>query len=1242
MLGFATTVQRRRLRDKNTLHHPRRKNMEYTTIPDWYEELWLKKFRFGTSIQPNFSARFARDDPVIFAYYMLGIKLRVYQSFILDCITNRLPQLTGDDRKRFIMCLGRQVGKSTLLKVLALWAAYFNKYPSGSTGETKVYVVSRSDDQAKELLEGIRAMLRQGDMVMSQVTRYTKMHTVNWLSKKVCEPNNTQQITFKNAYGKLSFIKSSPPTDNIIGKCLSGETLVLMADGSYQKLKDVDVGEKVMCVDQLHYTTSEVTNKWSSGKKEAFRLTVRSGKNIDATADHRFLTKRGWVKLRDLTKDDYVATTFRTPNSLDTEYDWPTHWLRVCAYLIGDGYIGDSKVSLTNETEELLDEFEQDILDMGYKIRKESKDGKTQAYNVISGLGHGKENKFFTWMKNLGLMGKTSHTKFIPEQIFYMSKYAKAEFLSRLFSTDGWCCDKEIGYCSVSYELIDGVRRMLQCFGIDATVHKRNVKYNGGKNTAHQLSIKSNVDRTTFSKEIGIKSKLGRDRVFGFMDQSKGHDFGDVRFRKVSKIEPIGEIETYDIEVKDQHNFIANNIVTHNSADLLIIDEGAKLRCNDPDNWFNEAANPTTTATGGITIINSTPNGQCYDDETEVFTEDGWKLFKDLKEEDVVFSRNPETGYAERSPIIAYYEDDYEGIMYGTDTENLKVRVTPEHDMVGYFQKSKKRKKVKAEELTHRNTDFWVDTSFNVCEEWKPVLHGVLIPEVELTRGKGKEIKKAFHVNAAKFYRWLGFYLAEGHVANYDVVITQNSGEVFEYYYKLTQDLFGERMNVRRIPHGEKAERIVISSKQLWTVVKDLKKDGLGWFLKQQSNLLNQLWEGYWDGDGNISEGRDRVFVDAKYPKLADDLQYCALRTAGTSRQYPYETCIAVVRCQYKRTKIKTYENYKKYDYKGKVYCVQAKHGEIFVRRKGVPFWCGNSGFFYELFDPMDTKSVHHYYRIWFPYSINTESTYTEHAHTEKERLISEGKQREWEQEYEARFTTQTTAFFESDKVEAGIDPALSQLLSSADPCSIGVDYGMVHSQTVLTVSKGLTTLRQIAYDAGDPGLTWFEDICQLAIDFNAEMIVVDDCPEGFQINNRLIEKFGEFPNGAVMKVSFRRDKVKMFTEYRRKLYDGSVKYPKIKELLQQMKAMQEIQTQLNVKIEKGAGMRDDRVDSEVLSKYPYLDADPGEQVGITSQAWHDPYTVNQTETRGDILWQELNNDWETQQRELKQRGLLK
>lgn len=40
---------------------------------------------------------------------------------------------------------------------------------------------------------------------------------------------------------------------------------------------------------------------------EVFEIELKNGKTVKATADHPFLTKRGWVLLKDLRSDDQIA-----------------------------------------------------------------------------------------------------------------------------------------------------------------------------------------------------------------------------------------------------------------------------------------------------------------------------------------------------------------------------------------------------------------------------------------------------------------------------------------------------------------------------------------------------------------------------------------------------------------------------------------------------------------------------------------------------------------------------------------------------------------------------------------------------------------------------------------------------------------------------------------------------------------------------------------------------------------------
>jgi hypothetical protein len=169
--------------------------------------------------------------PIVFAEKMLGLRLYSWQVYYLDNIVKAMEE--GDNSREFIALTSRQIGKSTAIAVLAIWACVFNKKP-GTVGNNTIFgITSASDVQAKKLLNEMKKMLHVGDGHMAYTYKDaegkplfgTKFFT-NLLSKS--EPNNTTTITFKGyePEHKLllkdskvgSVIKSYPPTSVILGE----------------------------------------------------------------------------------------------------------------------------------------------------------------------------------------------------------------------------------------------------------------------------------------------------------------------------------------------------------------------------------------------------------------------------------------------------------------------------------------------------------------------------------------------------------------------------------------------------------------------------------------------------------------------------------------------------------------------------------------------------------------------------------------------------------------------------------------------------------------------------------------------------------------------------------------------------------------------------------------------------------------------------------------------------------------
>jgi DNA repair photolyase len=79
--------------------------------------------------------------------------------------------------------------------------------------------------------------------------------------------------------------------------CVSGDTQILMADGSARPIAEVRVGDALYGTMRegwyRRYVKSRVLAHWSV-IKPAYRITLADGTTLVAGPDHRFLTERGW------------------------------------------------------------------------------------------------------------------------------------------------------------------------------------------------------------------------------------------------------------------------------------------------------------------------------------------------------------------------------------------------------------------------------------------------------------------------------------------------------------------------------------------------------------------------------------------------------------------------------------------------------------------------------------------------------------------------------------------------------------------------------------------------------------------------------------------------------------------------------------------------------------------------------------------------------------------------------------
>lgn len=173
------------------------------------------------------------ENPSDFAHHFLGMTPYKYQHLILRRFRDNPGEKLKNDR--IIVCKGRQMGISFLFAWLGIWSAFWNKFPSGPFKDTKVAIVSRSENQAKKLMGEIQKLI---------------WNSPQKLGDFVVKDRRTKSLSKSEIHFEKGWIKCFPPTDAILG-----ETIDLLI-----------IDEAAMVDDEIYNTAMKPTISKSDGK----------------------------------------------------------------------------------------------------------------------------------------------------------------------------------------------------------------------------------------------------------------------------------------------------------------------------------------------------------------------------------------------------------------------------------------------------------------------------------------------------------------------------------------------------------------------------------------------------------------------------------------------------------------------------------------------------------------------------------------------------------------------------------------------------------------------------------------------------------------------------------------------------------------------------------------------------------------------------------------------------------------
>jgi DNA polymerase III subunit alpha len=492
-------------------------------------------------------------------------------------------------------------------------------------------------------------------LIKAELERFVKRSVERGVEKRTATELADQIETF----GRYGF-----------NRCVIGDTEIVDAStGRVVTIQDAYEGKDELCKvfaldrSRMRLVEAYVSEIFDNGVKPVYRLRTESGREIEATANHPFLTFEGWKNLEELSEGEHLAV----PRSLPTEgsVEWPDHQVIALGHLVAEGNLCHPHgLYVYHQDEALLTDFVRAA--EGFRnVRCTLGTHHGTGYAYTGRVHRKKPNGIFGWADGLGLLGKTATQKELPALVFMLGNEQIGLLLSRMWEGDGHVGTERRGiyYATSSERLAKQVQHLLLRLGIIARTRSVQFRYRGGLKTGYQVHITSNEHYARFdqliarhfvtdrrrnaakalvlsapeagpSKDVipvairgrvrelkaesglawkeveagcGVSirdfhpvgssaEKVGFTRthlsaVADYFDdpELKKHANSDILWDRIKSIEYVGEKRTFDLEVPVHHNFVANDIIVHNShaaAYSLISYHTAWLKAHYPAEYM--------------------------------------------------------------------------------------------------------------------------------------------------------------------------------------------------------------------------------------------------------------------------------------------------------------------------------------------------------------------------------------------------------------------------------------------------------------------------------------------------------------------------------------------------------------------------------------------------------------------------------------------------------------------------------
>lgn len=261
----------------------------------------------------------------------------------------------------------------------------------------------------------------------------------------------------------------------------------ILTPTGWKLMGDIQVGDEVISQDGK---STKVVGVFPQGEKEIFKVSFGDGSSTECTIDHL------WTFKGQGSKSEYKTWPLSKICTGGLRYGNSSQWIRhipivepiefyyqpdpiiepyALGLLIGDGGMSQDSIRFTNHLGDakLVSSLMDGLKPLDVKIATAHTNGETIDYRIVTtsdehrGFSKGRVNKLIDALRELGLMGKLSNEKFVPDQYKFGSIEARLAILQGLMDSDGWVDNsgKSAVFCSSSLQLALDVRDMVWSLG---------------------------------------------------------------------------------------------------------------------------------------------------------------------------------------------------------------------------------------------------------------------------------------------------------------------------------------------------------------------------------------------------------------------------------------------------------------------------------------------------------------------------------------------------------------------------------------------------------------------------------------------------------------------------------------------------------------------------------------------------------------------------------------------------------